>query len=252
MEINRLANKKIIMLKGRPKISFCKYNHEIAIVGRDKQGHCRGCLELKKTGPAPKKSFCKYGHEIAVVGRNKWGVCNKCQEEQYIPHPKILKKFCINGHEISVVGRYQNGKGSCKGCAIARSIVRWANMFPEDKKEHLKLANEWNRLHPEKRQREKLKRRYGISLEQYDLLVKKQEGKCAICSKSEDEVKTPKHHKGLGVDHDHSCCNGKERTCGKCIRGLLCTNCNSILGLANDDIFILEKAINYLKSWKVL
>lgn len=50
----------------------------------------------------------------------------------------------------------------------------------------------------------------------------------------------------LTIDHDHSCCSGKKRTCGKCFRGLLCRQCNAAIGMANDDPKILERAIAYL------
>jgi hypothetical protein len=49
----------------------------------------------------------------------------------------------------------------------------------------------------------------------------------------------------FNVDHDHSCCNG-ETTCGRCVRGILCSGCNGGIGLLRDDITILTKAIEYL------
>lgn len=59
--------------------------------------------------------------------------------------------------------------------------------------------------------------KYGITLQEYEKLFDKQHGVCALCGK-------PSHFKNrkLAVDHDHSCCKG----CVKCIRGLLCDNCN--------------------------
>lgn len=50
----------------------------------------------------------------------------------------------------------------------------------------------------------------------------------------------------LCVDHDHQCCpiGG---SCGKCIRGILCTKCNTFLGHYGDRIPLFERAIEYLK-----
>lgn len=51
----------------------------------------------------------------------------------------------------------------------------------------------------------------------------------------------------LTVDHDHQCCSGSE-SCGQCVRGLLCNNCNSTLGHAKDDLSRLKALILYLES----
>jgi Recombination endonuclease VII len=53
------------------------------------------------------------------------------------------------------------------------------------------------------------------------------------------------------IDHDHACCPpgpGKLRSCGKCIRGLLCGNCNLGLSLFRDDPKRLRKAADYIEG----
>jgi len=52
--------------------------------------------------------------------------------------------------------------------------------------------------------------------------------------------------KRLVVDHDHECCPD-EKSCGKCVRGLLCNWCNRMIGMARDDPQRLRSAIAYLK-----
>jgi len=71
-------------------------------------------------------------------------------------------------------------------------------------------------------------RTYGLTLEQLDQMLMAQGMKCAIC-----ERPLEKYH----VDHDHACCNVKspKRTCGNCIRGLLCAGCNGLLGRFEDQ-----------------
>jgi hypothetical protein len=81
----------------------------------------------------------------------------------------------------------------------------------------------------------------GLDMDSYSILEKSQSGVCAICKNPE------LNRKRLSVDHDHSCCPG-ENTCGKCNRGLLCFNCNVILGNAKDNIDILQAAIKYLQK----
>lgn len=77
--------------------------------------------------------------------------------------------------------------------------------------------------------------RYGLSPEQYFELYKQQGGKCKICGKTLPEGKY------LSVDHD--------KETGE-IRGLLCPQCNTLLGMAKDNVDILINAIEYLTEVK--
>lgn len=80
---------------------------------------------------------------------------------------------------------------------------------------------------------------YGLSESAYNALMAKG---CAVCGSIEN----------LHVDHDHKCCSGSKsnKTCGKCIRGALCSNHNRGLGFFNDNIADLENAITYLKMFE--
>ena len=78
--------------------------------------------------------------------------------------------------------------------------------------------------------------RRGLTLEDFYVMGEKQGWLCEICGKPETVFN--KHGlRSLCVDHDH--------TTGE-VRGLLCTQCNHLLGNAKDDIRILTKAIEYL------
>ena len=91
------------------------------------------------------------------------------------------------------------------------------------------------------------KENYGLTPERYADKLKAQNYACAMCGKSESW----KQHTGtlceLSVDHDHSCCPG-QKSCGRCVRDLLCARCNHLLGNANDDIELLLLAIKYLRK----
>ena len=88
-----------------------------------------------------------------------------------------------------------------------------------------------------------LKRTYNISEEQYNEVLEAQGGTCFICGPITGRNGTSKK---LSVDHDHKCCNGS-RSCGKCVRAILCTNCNRyILGHLRDNIDALERAIQVI------
>lgn len=82
-----------------------------------------------------------------------------------------------------------------------------------------------------------LKRRFGVSYEQYQRMHKVQLGRCAICAKKESTVIRGKVI-GLAVDHCHD--SGK-------IRGLLCRKCNQGIGHFDHDVRLLRAAIIYLK-----
>lgn len=86
-----------------------------------------------------------------------------------------------------------------------------------------------------------VKNRYGITIEQHDKLLADQGGVCAICGGG------PGRHPSFSVDHDHTCCPGV-KSCGACVRGLLCDTCNRVLGLFDDEPERFEKASSYLRS----
>ena len=79
-------------------------------------------------------------------------------------------------------------------------------------------------------------KKYGLSGEEYDEILIKQEGKCAICGRHQSELT-----RRLFIDHNHD--TGK-------VRALLCYYCNTILSCAHDDIAILETTIKYLQLYK--
>src|SRR5262245_45087543 len=78
-----------------------------------------------------------------------------------------------------------------------------------------------------------LKANYGISLEDYERMLERQGGVCAICKKKSDET--------LCVDHCH-------RT--RKLRSLLCRKCNIGLGCFDDDPALLRAAAAYAENWQ--
>lgn len=109
--------------------------------------------------------------------------------------------------------------------------------YYERNKEKMRLKNKiW--VHKnyaytlEYRRRLSLKKNFGITIEQYDAMLKEQNGVCAICGNK------CKSGRRLAVDHCHK--TGLNR-------GLLCANCNRGLGLFSDSTKLLIAAIKYLQ-----
>lgn len=76
----------------------------------------------------------------------------------------------------------------------------------------------------------KLEWRYGLPTGGVGELLESQQNRCAICAE------TFSAGRRFYIDHDHRCCPG-DRSCGRCVRGLLCNRCNIVAGYLdqNDD-----------------
>jgi Recombination endonuclease VII len=163
---------------------------------------------------------------------------------------------CPNGHELTPenVGTDSSGSPKCLLCDRA-SHKRYRAKSKEYFKEYGKRRRRDHPQYEKKRHREyharpyvkagyraRRLRRYGLSQEQFEDLERAHGGRCAIC------LIRPK--KNLCVDHDHKCCpwtTNEGELCGRCIRGLLCTRCNS--GFFGEDPVILRRAAAYFEAW---
>ena len=111
---------------------------------------------------------------------------------------------------------------------IREKSKAWKKANPEKVK---KSQKEWHLKNKEKSRNSALKKRYNISIEDYNQMFVDQNGVCAICK---GKCVTGRN---LSVDHNHE--TGK-------VRGLLCLDCNAGLGHFKDNKSILLEAIKYL------
>lgn len=129
--------------------------------------------------------------------------------------------------------------------ADASTLAYRREWYAKNKDKSKSYADKWRAANPDKvrararrwaaNNRDKvrdsdLRRRYGISLAEYNSLLESQSGGCAICGNTDI--------KALHVDHDH---NTNE------VRGLLCGQCNRAIGLLGDDYSRVAKAARYLE-----
>lgn len=108
----------------------------------------------------------------------------------------------------------------------------WDKANQEAKKKHNKTFKTKNPLYFIDKH---LRNTYGITLDEYNALLTVQNNKCAGCGTDSEKAQRNK----LYVDHCHS--TGK-------IRGLLCQQCNTALGMVKDNINTLSSLISYLKQ----
>ena len=99
-------------------------------------------------------------------------------------------------------------------------------------------SQQWFRDHPDKVRANSRRHLYCLTTPQYAALKLYQAGMCAICKQ-----KMATEH----IDHDHKHCGG-EHSCGVCIRGLLCNDCNRGLGSFHDNPQYMTNALEYLQK----
>jgi len=85
----------------------------------------------------------------------------------------------------------------------------------------------------------RMKNDFGITLDEYRVLLARQGGVCAICQKEEKATTRHGGPKNLAIDHDHN---------SGTIRGLLCMTCNLSIGLLRDDARVIQSAIRYVQN----
>lgn len=114
---------------------------------------------------------------------------------------------------------YKSNKSWCKSCSNKAS-AEWRASNPEKKSAISKTYH--------------IKSKYNLTNEEYCAMI---EAGCEVCGSNE----------GLCIDHDHACCPG-QKTCGKCIRGILCNDCNIAEGRLKSDKELVKALLRYLEK----
>jgi len=125
----------------------------------------------------------------------------------------LIEDYYLSRKDSTLASSYAY---ECKACTIKRTC-------------------EYNLKHRPHRKSQELERHYGITLSQFNRMLEEQHHACAICGALEPGGKWKNFH----VDHNH-----KTGT----VRGLLCSNCNSAVGLLDGSINNFERAVLYLKN----
>lgn len=190
---------------------------EFSKAPRGKHGRkstCKACDSARATA----KRVYKPRDEEAERARHeaRWSKPKKCTK-------------CGEVKDRSEFSKSRDGKygpilrTDCKECCSARAL-QW---FADNSARANENRRRWN-----------LQKTYGMSVAEYNALLREQGGVCAICGRDEPNAhgRTGKQFR-LSVDHCHET---------GAVRGLLCQKCNRAIGLLDDDPGLMRKAISYL------
>lgn len=163
--------------------------------------------------------------------------CTRCSET------KPIEEFAKSKQVKSGYGAW------CKECTNAArresaARIKAANPEAYNKRQRQYVAR-YKSNHPDRVAQKDwayaLKSRFNISVERYFEMLEGQGGACAGCG-------TKPNGKRLAIDHDRKCCSGN-KSCGDCVRGLLCGNCNTALGLLKENVQTISNLLEYMEKY---
>ncbi len=204
-----------------------------------------GCKDSKprkkRTGPGPNTGKKASAESLvkARAGKLRAGnrKCTRCKVVFY-KERGVLKGLCLRCREhcsrcdvlLTEENRWTPSKGSkayqCKPCFKRRYVIKGVKGLSE--------------------RDFRLNKAFGITVDEYEEILKRQNGTCWICEKPPKEGGNR-----LAVDHLHSKGEKKRNPREKRgrVRGLLCWGCNAAIGKFKDDITKLRRAAEYLEVW---
>jgi hypothetical protein len=161
--------------------------------------------------------------------------------------PRYCSAKCRNGARYARLLERKDDARRCAKCGETKPATEFAGVmapychpcmavyarqrYKDNTAQHLNYARTTNL------------RRYNLTMADFEQLLAEQGGKCAVCRCDEPGGQGKWH-----VDHDHSCCSSRKISCGKCIRGLLCSRCNIGIGNLRDDPAVIRAAADYLDA----
>lgn len=164
-------------------------------------------------------------------------------------------KWCYRCRQLKPVGEFYKSRhtfdglaSGCKPCSteLRSATDRKLREDPEYRDQRRKTSREWwAAAKADGRSRDLSKRyhlkRYGLTPDRFVAMLAAQRYRCAICKCRLTGARD------THVDHDHACCPDRS-SCGKCVRGLLCNECNTGLAKFRDAPATLRRAARYLEQ----
>lgn len=181
-------------------------------------GLCNTCYQATR-----KESISIYGHNWYAAKRG---------------HKACLRDGCENEIPLAPSGSRGRSRYCSAACAkITRAALAHARYLADPAAFNAR-GSAYYAAHRDRAHRGMVRLRYNLP--DYAERALAQDGKCGICGRR------PRGRR-LNVDHDHRCCPESGRSCGRCIRGLLCNSCNG--GRFPENPAILRAAANYFERF---
>lgn len=204
-------------------------------------GLCSGHAEQKRLGRELKplkhmpgyKNGVRCAFEICTKYARSNGFCwgHAEQKQRGLPLTALRDRLPSNIH----AKRDDQGRKYCAGC---KSWLETSAFYLRNGK-----ADGYHYRCRDCAHARYVEREFGMPEGWYRQQYEMQGGACAICRTPSDQLP-----KKLVVDHDHACCPGRAKSCGKCVRALLCGQCNMALGAVKDRVDLLLIAAKYLED----
>lgn len=187
---------------------------------------CKNC-PVEFTTTNPDKVYC--GSRQAKTGCSFLFRAGK-EYKQDLSLPKICLGCQIPFYAKTPTRLYCGNREEKTGCAYQNEL-KWSQKKRDAFTPHQKEIQAKYKLN------RKLLTKYGLLPEDYENKLIEQNYCCAICKKPAEEST---FHRKLYIDHNHDTNQ---------VRGLLCSGCNSGLGMFLESVENMELAINYIKKW---
>lgn len=170
---------------------------------------CKSCYKATRQNEFRKR----YAHNYYL--RNKESILARCKEYRD-SHKEQIRSY------LKEYDRTHKHKRFYKRTEARTKYEQTHRQY------YTEYMRDWRKRNPLSGKESRLRSLYGMTLQDYQNMRELQSGMCAICGMTSNN---------LCIDHDHAL--------GQ-VRQLLCPRCNRALGLANDDVSTLEKALAYL------
>lgn len=186
----------------------------------------------------PEIAVCECGMRTPVGPRGPVPtLCVRCQARSYYNRKASTRVYRAR----SLI--YPVSCATCTAVFVARHAkAKWCRACGVERDRHAKRASKARS--PERASLVQLRsqlKRHGLTVERYEHLLEAQGGRCAICGTDDPAPKSR-----FCVDHDHACCPGSH-SCGACVRGLLCDQCNRTTAFGEPAL--LRRAADYIERY---